>query len=395
VLRNHDAHEVPGAVMDPDGHWLVANNVLWPLGSRHARVFRSLSPGGAAVLFTPDGSALVSTSWDGAVRLWPVSSRGGERSRTLMEDETARLVPFIDIDPAGRYALVGTQLDTRVWLVPLEGGEPRRMPTRDVGWQFGRRFSPDGRLAAVAGVRPGVVRIWDLETDEVRVIDTRVPDEEGCTAEEYAGSVDDLIFLTDRRLLTVGAAGVRIWDLERATSEQLRPCIPVSGDGRLAVDRDRRRVLVLGMNSSARGSTLSALDVDTGTFHEITSHGNRVSAVALDPTGTIIVTGDLDGVVRVGPVTGEAPHLLFGHTLEIWSVAVSPDGRWIASESGDGSIRLWPMPEGTPFHTLPYAVILERLRGLTNLRVVPDESSDTGYRVDIGPFPGWRTLPDW
>ncbi len=87
---------------------------------------------------------------------------------------------------------------------------------------------------------------------------------------------------------------------------------------------------------------------------EITSHGNRVSKVALDPTGTIAVTGDFDGVVRVGPITGETPHLLFGHTLEITSVAVSPDGKWIASGSQDGTIRLWPMPEGTPFHTLPY-----------------------------------------
>jgi hypothetical protein len=53
------------------------------------------------------------------------------------------------------------------------------------------------------------------------------------------------------------------------------------------------------------------------------------------------------------------------------------------------------MPEEPPFHMLPYEEILERIRGLTNLRVVPDEKSDTGYRVKIGPFPGWKTLPAW
>ena len=53
------------------------------------------------------------------------------------------------------------------------------------------------------------------------------------------------------------------------------------------------------------------------------------------------------------------------------------------------------MDEVTPFQTLPYEDILQRIRGLTYLRVVPDEKSGTGYRVEIGPFPGWKTLPTW
>ena len=48
-----------------------------------------------------------------------------------------------------------------------------------------------------------------------------------------------------------------------------------------------------------------------------------------------------------------------------------------------------------PFHTIPYEEFLERLRALTNLRVVPDEESSTGYGIDIGPFPGWETVPEW
>jgi WD40 repeat protein len=90
----------------------------------------------------------------------------------------------------------------------------------------------------------------------------------------------------------------------------------------------------------------------------------------------------------------ETPHLLFGHELGVASAAVSPDGKWIAS-AGDGTIRLWPMPEGTPLHTLPYEELLAKLRSLTNVRLVPDESSETGYRVEIGPFPGWKKFPTW
>lgn len=100
-------------------------------------------------------------------------------------------------------------------------------------------------------------------------------------------------------------------------------------------------------------------------------------------------------MVRVGPVSGETPHLLFSHELEITSVTVSPDGHWIASASEDGTIPLWPIPEGNPFHTLRYEEILSRIRAFTNLRVVSDEASDTGYRLEVGPFPGWKTMPVW
>jgi len=32
---------------------------------------------------------------------------------------------------------------------------------------------------------------------------------------------------------------------------------------------------------------------------------------------------------------------------------------------------------------------------LTNLRVVRDPDSPTGWRPEIDPFPGWETAPSW
>ena len=61
----------------------------------------------------------------------------------------------------------------------------------------------------------------------------------------------------------------------------------------------------------------------------------------------------------------------------------------------DGTVRLWPMPEGRPFHTLPYEELLDRLRALTNLRLRSDEESFAGYALDVDPFPGWETVPTW
>ncbi len=90
--------------------------------------------------------------------------------------------------------------------------------------------------------------------------------------------------------------------------------------------------------------------------------------------------------MRAGPPTGEEPHLLLGHKGAVYALAISPDERWIASATEE-SISLWPMPDVTkpPFHTLPHAELLAKLDALTNLRVVRDAASATG----------WKDVPTW
>jgi hypothetical protein len=46
-------------------------------------------------------------------------------------------------------------------------------------------------------------------------------------------------------------------------------------------------------------------------------------------------------------------------------------------------------------HTLPLDQLLAKLKPLTNLRVVRDAASSTGWKVEIGPFPGWKEVPTW
>jgi len=55
------------------------------------------------------------------------------------------------------------------------------------------------------------------------------------------------------------------------------------------------------------------------------------------------------------------------------------------------------MPDMTkpPLHTLPHDELLAKLESLTSLRAVRDPASDTGWKIEPGPFPGWATVVNW
>ena len=145
-------------------------------------------------------------------------------------------------------------------------------------------------------------------------------------------------------------------------------------------------------------SNLAFFDRSTGEARSITSHGEQVWPIAIDPTGTIVVTGvPGSGVIQVGSADGTDPHLLYGHSSGVNVIAISPDSRWIASGDEDGEIRIWPMPDvtGPPIHTMPHAELVATLKRQTNLRVVRDEGSSDEWKVEIAPFPGWKEVPTW
>jgi len=78
-------------------------------------------------------------------------------------------------------------------------------------------------------------------------------------------------------------------------------------------------------------------------------------------------------------------------------------GDWLVEPSlnrlsqGDSTIRLWPMPDISkpPLHTLPRKELIAKLKTLTNLRVVRDEDSASGWKLEVESFPGWETVPSW
>jgi WD40 repeat protein len=396
-------HPGGGRLFDPSGD-LTA---LWAVSQPRVRVLRVPSPV-VQLAFTPDARWLLScgAGGDGARR--PLDAAAGDRGPLPMCSGLA-------VSPDGLHLLhgfIGVRLDV------LAGAAGRSLvpPTfpGDTGYEA-MAFDPAGRRAAAASSfsrPPGrkLLHVWDLPEATLAREWPLVPPGEPDTP--HGWGVTQVAFAADGRVVAAGPGGIRRFDVATGESEWLWR-LDDDTAARMASTADGRRLAAAasapqpgprdpgsaapgGAAARSKWSGVFLLDLSGGPPEQVRSHGSLVSALAFDVTGRVLVTGDETGIVRVGPVGGGEPHLLAGHGGRVTTVAVSPDGKWVASAAED-EIRLWPMPDVTkpPLHALPYDELMPKLRALTNLQVVEDTAAATGYRLEVGPFPGWKDLPTW
>ncbi len=394
VLRRGGSATAFGHSFHPDGSWIATAQIpgltLWPLSRPYPWVIRPHTSPVETVNFGPNGAWLASGSDDGIVRLSPLA--GEVPAESSFEYDASAWIHRVASSPDGTALLVGAHY-VGAWLIPLDGRASARLGSLTSVYSVG--FSSDGRFAVAAGYGDdSATRIHVYSTDTLEEVAVLEPE-----ATKASIWVDEKrSFLPDGRIVSaLWSSGLWISDPTTGSHEHLFECDGLPG---FAVSADGRRIVLVEL---ADGGALGApsrvllLDRDTGTTTHLERHGDQVWSVAMNATGTIVATGDREGVLRVGSTSGAEPHLLLGHEGLISDVEIDPLGRWIATGGKDTTVRIWPMPDLSkpPLHTLPHHELLAKLKTLTNLRVVRDEQSPTGWTLTHDPFPGWETVPTW
>jgi WD40 repeat protein len=393
----------PFVGVHPDGTWVAVSDSsgdgsvsLWPLRRSYPSTLLQQEFMYSGLAVDPNGRFVVTCTGitgDGNVYLVSLETQGDARPRMLIESDQERGFSFVNIavSPDGERVGVGTWGGS-ILLVSLSDGTTERLSG------FSSRlhqilFDSSGtRLAAASGLsraEDAVIRVWDLETGGVKVLDD--------------GHVPVWIgFGPDGRLYSSGKGGFKFWDLGTGDSELVIPDVAgkLSPDGRYFLGGELAQKDVASGSPArvAREVTeASVYDLETGEVRSLASHG-KILRMDWHPSGEAVVTTTKDGLVQVGPVTGEPPHRLPGHYGNNTMALFHPNGKWILTIGEEGTLRLWPVPDLSKpaFRTLPYDELMARLRSLTNYRVVKDESDPTGYRIEYGPLPDWQQgVPEW
>lgn len=295
------------AALSPDGTWLAAavwNRLyLWEVASGR-RIGRPMVHVSLLndVVFSPDGSWIVSGCNGGVVKLW----------------RTAAVVDGGDTTDAGGGSAT-------------EGAQPAFVLRGHAGGVAGVAFGPDPDLLA-ASSKSGVVKLWSVSTGELRA-----------EVRAHATGATCMAFSVDGTLVSGNADGtVRFWDVGAE-----KECVSLDGDDRavfgLCYSPDGSLVATCGAANAIR-----IWDAATGRpVAALTGFEAPAFTVAFRPDGRLLASGHDDGTVRLWDVmTSTVLGELAGHSRRVERVAFSPDGRLLASGATDSSVRLWDPEAG-------------------------------------------------
>jgi len=312
---------IRGLAFDPTGPRLVTGATtgdvsLWAIpGSAQLRHLRDVGAAANAVAFSPDGQFVAAGFRDGAALVWHASgelqSQIRSRNSSILAVEFDRSSQFV-LESVGDGTAVISDTARGMQLTVLEG-PPNKLRAA--------HFDPSARHV-VAAATDGSTRVWDARAAYLQF--SSPPASSGCgivTTSE-----------PDRRFVAVacGDQPTHVWDTahDRLVAE-LPSVSRVEGDFAsafpvISAAGDRAAI--------ARRNSVEVYALPEGGLVQTIAHEAAVNAVAFAPTGRDVISGAIDGSLRVSREGGSLvamPSAPGG----IDAVAILSDGRLVAADA--------------------------------------------------------------
>ena len=315
---------------DPRGfEWFFLRAQDEPVIYEGEHVIQAHQSGAACVRYSPDGTLLASSGFDGFIRFWDATTTRLVRELAGHKGD----VNMLAFAPDGQIlASAGDDGTVRIWDVTT-GRSRFVLRDRALDRVFEVAFSPDGRLLAAGGDGLGVP-VWEASTGRLLF---HLP----------FGAIRALAFSRPRRVLGIvdGQAHLRFWSFEALASSEATGMgsEPYDAGPMLGPVND----MVFGPHgpgliSAGDDRTVRILNLELGSFVAVMDgHLDSVSTVAITSDSRTIASGSRDRTVRLWDRHDGQLLVLRGHTDRVNSVTFSPGEAQLASASSDRTVRIW------------------------------------------------------